>query len=62
MTAKEIKSEIQKVLDTVPENILPDVLDYLRLLQNQKETGAELSIHMRQILAEDKALLQKLAQ
>ncbi len=62
MTSKEIKTEIHKVLDTVPENILGDVLNYLKVIQKQKSESTELSMHLRQILTEDKELLQKLAQ
>jgi hypothetical protein len=35
MTKTEIKIEIQKVLDNVPENFLQDILDLLKGLQNQ---------------------------
>jgi mRNA-degrading endonuclease RelE of RelBE toxin-antitoxin system len=35
MTKTQIKTEIQKVLDSVPETILQDVLDFLKELQDQ---------------------------
>lgn len=62
MTKTEIKTEIQKVLDNIPENILQDVLDLLKGLQNQSGDKLELTHSLRQILAEDKELLEKLAQ
>ena len=62
MTTRELKTEIQKVLDTVPETILEDILSYLRQLQNQSKDKVELSHQLRQIIAEDKELLQKLAE
>ena len=35
MTAKEIKSEIQKSLDRVPESVLHDILDFLKKTESQ---------------------------
>ena len=62
MTKTEIKNEIQKVLDIVPENILQDILDFLKDLQNQPSGSLNLTNNLRQILSEDKELLRKLAQ
>jgi hypothetical protein len=62
MTKTEIKSEIQKVLDNVPENVLQDTLDLLKGLQNQPLDKLEITHSLRQIIAEDKELLEKLAQ
>lgn len=62
MTTKDLKLEIQKVLDQVPENSLPDVLLYLK--EVQKRTASEITNaqHLGKILKEDRELLQKLAQ
>ena len=62
MTKTEIKSEIQIVLDNVPENVLQDILDLLKGLQNQPLDKLEITHSLRQIIAEDKELLEKLAQ
>ena len=62
MTATQIKTEIQKVLDNVPENALQDVLDFLKELQASSPEHIKLTNNLRQILAEDKELLGKLAQ
>ena len=62
MTKTEIKIEIQKVLDNVPENVLQDILDLLKGLQNQPPDKLEITHSLRQIIAEDKELLEKLAQ
>ncbi|TZF82231.1 hypothetical protein FW774_16220 [Pedobacter sp. BS3] len=62
MTATQIKIEIQKILDNVPENALQDVLDFLKELQLSSVEHTKLANNLRQILAEDKELLQKLAQ
>ncbi len=62
MTKTEIKIEIQKALDNVHENILQDILDLLKGLQNQPLNKLEMTHSLRQILEEDKELLEKLAQ
>lgn len=61
MTANQIKTEIQKVLDTIPEVVLEDVLEYLKSIQNKSVDSIHLSRNLRKILMEDKALLEKLA-
>ena len=62
MTKTEIQSEIQKVLDSVPETVLKDVLDFLKELKEQPADKTRLARNLRQILADDKDLLEKLAQ
>ncbi len=62
MTKTQLQSEIQKVLDSVPETILQDVLDFLKALQDQPADKVRLTNNLRQILSEDKELLEKLAQ
>lgn len=62
MTKTQIKSEIQKVLDNVPENMLHDILDFLKELQEQPVSKVKLTNNLRKILLEDKELLEKLAQ
>jgi len=62
MTTQEIKSEIKKVIDNFPENILIEVLEYLRHVQKANLKDLEMSIHLGQILREDKELLKRLAQ
>lgn len=58
MTSKELKIEIQKILDSVPENILQDLLEYLQQAKKQTKNQAELSIHLKRIIVEDKELLK----
>ncbi|MFM1998495.1 MAG: hypothetical protein RL204_442 [Bacteroidota bacterium] len=62
MTKMQIQSEIQKVLDTVPESVLQDVLNFLKELQDQPAEKVRLTSDLRKILSEDKDLLEKLAQ
>jgi len=61
MTKAQLKTEIQKALDSVPENVLQDVLDYLKALQHQPNDKVRLANNLRQILSEDKELLERLA-
>jgi len=62
MTAIEIKTEIQKVLDQVPESVLQDVLDFLKELQTKSVDDIKLANNLRKIISEDRELLEKLAQ
>ncbi|GAB1447185.1 hypothetical protein MASR2M44_01760 [Bacteroidota bacterium] len=61
MTKTQIQSEIQKVLENVPKSILQDVLDFLKELQGQPADKVKLTNNFRQILSEDRELLEKLA-
>jgi len=62
MSRDELKEEIAKVLETVPEEILEDVLDYLKLLITNPKEKLSMTTKLRQIINEDEELLQKLAQ
>jgi hypothetical protein len=61
MTANEIKSEIHKALDNIPENALQIILEYLKGLEGKTENQIKLADNLRDILAEDKDLLERLA-
>ena len=61
MTTLEIKNEIKKTIDDLPENILNDVLEYLNELKNTSKEKVRLSKNLSSILREDKGLLQRLA-
>lgn len=61
MTKLQIKTEIDKILESVPENVLVNVLDFLKEIQTQSEEKVEMANNIRQILAEDKELLERLA-
>jgi hypothetical protein len=61
MTTNEIKSEIQKSLDNVPESVLQDILDFLKQAENQPVDRLNLMRDLRDIFAEDKELLERLA-
>jgi len=61
MSSKDLKDRINKVLDEIPEDVLGDVLDYLKSLTNKTKTSLKLTHDLRQILDEDKYLLERLA-
>jgi hypothetical protein len=61
MTHSELKLEIQKAIDHVPDTVLEEILGYLKQLQSSSEDKVELSRNLKRILLEDKELLQKLA-
>jgi hypothetical protein len=62
MTRMELKAEIQKVLDNVPEAFLEDILIYLKQVQAKSTDTVKLSQNLRKIIDEDSELLKKLAQ
>jgi hypothetical protein len=61
MSTKEIKTEIQKSLDNVPDSVLQDILDFLKQVEKQPADRLSLTKNLRDILTEDKALLERLA-
>jgi hypothetical protein len=61
MTKEQIKTEIQKSLDKVPESVLTDVLELLRQAENLPAGKESLISNLRVILKEDKNLLERLA-
>ena len=61
MTKAQIQTEIQKLLETVPDNVLQDVFNFLKEFKDQPDNNFNLANNLRQILAEDRELLEKLA-
>ena len=61
MSRDELKEEIAKVLDMVPEEVLENVLDYLKILITNPKEKLGMATRLRQIINEDQELLQKLA-
>ncbi len=62
MSNKDLKQEINNVLDSIPEDILEDVLNYLRVISNKSKSTIKMSQNLSKILDEDKNLLERLAQ
>jgi len=61
MTTTDLKFEIQKAIDSVPDSVLIHILEYLKQIQNTPSNNIDLSQHLESILREDKELLQRLA-
>jgi len=62
MTAIEIKSEITRKLDNLPENSLAELLDLINDLQEYPSVDITTVYQLKQIIAENRQLLEKLAQ
>ena len=60
MSRDELKEEISKVLADVPEDMLEDILDYLKLLVSNPKEKLSMTAKLRQIISEDEELLQEL--
>lgn len=61
MQTKEIKTQIYKVIDEIPEGVLENVLEYLKQLQETQHEKVNLTKNLKLIISEDKELLEKLA-
>ncbi len=61
MTTTDLKYEINKAIEDVPESVLADILDYLKQVKVAPKEKIDLTRHLGQILREDKELLQRLA-
>ena len=61
MTVKELKSEIQKSLDNVPESVLEDILAFIKQAAGKTDAQVKMARDLRDILSEDKNLLERLA-
>jgi hypothetical protein len=61
MTTIQLKTKIQNTLDEIPEDVLPDILDYLNMVRNQSHDQAKLNNNIKKILYEDKELFMRLA-
>ena len=56
----EIKQEIVQIIDTLPEDVLSDFLQYVQQVEKESQEKMRLSIHFKTILSEDNDLLEKL--
>ena len=60
MSTEEIKAEINRVLDNLPDKALQNLLDYLQNINIKKDAILDMST-LEKILLEDENLLAKLA-
>lgn len=61
MTTIEIKEELHKAVDNVPETSLNEALAFLRSLQSNSEEKLKRARNFKKILEEDKEVLERLA-
>lgn len=57
----EVKEEISKIIDSLPESALNDVLILLRDMEKAAQRSDTTEIHLQAIIKEDHKLLQALA-
>ena len=61
MTTKDLRIEINRVIQEVPENFLEDILSYLRNIEKRSKQDIEALSDLKRIFKEDQELLEKLA-
>ena len=61
MSKEEIKIEINRVLDVLPDKALEDLLSFLKNIGGKQSIGLLEKSNLEKILTEDKELLAKLA-
>jgi len=57
----EIKQEIGQIVDKLPNEILVELLQYLRQVEKTTPEKMRISLNLNTILTEDRELLEKLA-
>ena len=62
MATIELKHEINEIVDKLPDEVLSDLLSYLRQIEKSNAANIQMTSNFRKILTEDRALLSKLAQ
>ncbi len=61
MSRDEIKTAIYQLLDNTSDQVLNEVLEYLRSVKDPPVEKVNLSQNLRTVLSEDKEPLQRLA-
>ena len=57
----EIRQEIAQLVETLPQELLGEVLAYLRQVEKTSQDKLRLSSNLQSILLEDREVLEKLA-
>jgi hypothetical protein len=60
MTSEELRSEILREIDQLPEFMLPHVLNFIQQIKAKHNEKTELEEFIRKSIEEDRELLQKL--
>lgn len=61
MEKENIKTEIHKILDKIPEDMLTQIYNTLKEYADKNPDSIRLSHNLNKILTEDKGLLERLA-
>jgi hypothetical protein len=62
MNEQNVKIEIHKVIDMLPDDISKDVLEYLKSILKKSSDEVRTSNNISKIIKEDRNLLNRLAQ
>ena len=62
MSIQEVRIEIDKILDSLPQENVLSILDYLKSTQTLLEKDQKLANDFNRIIKEDEGLLKRLAQ
>lgn len=62
MGTKELRTEIDRSLDRMPDALLADILELLHRVEKKEVGITTLDTRLSEILREDRSLLQRLAQ
>lgn len=57
----ELTQEITQIVNALPQDVLGEVLQYLRQVEKVSQEKMRLSLNLKTILLEDRELLEKLA-
>ena len=57
----ELKQEITQIVNVLPNEVLGELLRYLRQVEKVSQKKMRLSLNLKTILTEDRELLEKLA-
>jgi hypothetical protein len=57
----KLKQEIARIIDTLPEDVLSELVQYLRQVEKASQEKARMSLHLKTILLEDRDVLERLA-
>ena len=61
MTTQDLRKEINRVIQKVPDDFLNEILAYLKEFENKSISDLNTINHLKRILKEDQELLERLA-
>jgi hypothetical protein len=61
MTTQDLRKEINRVIQKVPDDFLNEILSYLKEFENKSKNDLISINHLKQILKEDQELLGRLS-